>query len=112
MPWFWESILLIGENIIMFSDERSRWFGVITVGFECVFGANSSWEIGVWEYPEMNLYGGTVVCDGIKQEQKLMESFLIHLVHCLELDEHLNRLNSNKDRHLRNIMPLLSMFLE
>ena len=54
-----------GKHLI-FSDERSRYFGVNTMRFNSVFGATSSLEIGEWEYPKMNPYGGTVVCDGIK----------------------------------------------
>jgi hypothetical protein len=37
-----------GGNL-MFSDEKSRCFGLIRVGFDRTLGFSSSWEIGDWE---------------------------------------------------------------
>jgi len=34
----------------MFRDKRSRYFGIIKTGFDHVFGATSSREIGDWKY--------------------------------------------------------------
>jgi hypothetical protein len=53
---------------LMFNDERSPCFGLITVGFDKAFGVTSSWEISDWQYPKLNSYGGTVVINGIRTE--------------------------------------------
>ena len=61
---------------LMFSDESSRSFGEIKIGFYRVFGATSSWEINYCCVPITNSSfvcnrkrtetdGGGVDCDGI-----------------------------------------------
>jgi len=83
---------------LMFTDERSRCFGIIKIGFDRVFGETSSREIGYyWKF----LFKKPSV-----KERRLME-LVIHLVHCLRLDEHLNKSDSKKQQYLRNYMPLL-----
>ena len=56
---------------LMFSDERSRFFGEITIGFDRVFGATASWEVDYWwahsgfirDRKRTEGVSGTVVCD-------------------------------------------------
>ena len=66
---------------LMFSDEKSRCFGEIKIGFDRVFGATSSWEIDYCWIPITNGGfqtitetdgGGGVVCDGISNTSRAL----------------------------------------
>jgi hypothetical protein len=53
----------------MFTDEISRCFGIIKIGFDCVFGATSSWEIG-YSQSRISKISGFVVCGEIGNSKK------------------------------------------
>jgi hypothetical protein len=68
---------------LMFSDEKSRCFGEIKIGFDRVFGATSSWEINYCWVPITNTSfvcnrkrtetdGGGLVCDGISNTSRAL----------------------------------------
>jgi len=82
--------------------ESSQCFGDIKIGFDRVFGATSSWEIGSCRRTSTETHGGGFVCDGIGNTSNAL----------LRAGRVLRKSDSKKQQHLRNFMPLVSLILE
>ena len=85
---------------LMFTEERSWCFGEIKIGFDRIFGATYSWEIGYCWIPinrRTETGDGSSVMELVEQKQRLVVVVLEFVIHCLGLEDLLSKSDSKNN---------------